>query len=63
MYVKERVNISPAIKGFNGNMGGVDFSDQLLKCYEIITKSKKWWKTLFLHFIDVAIVNSFLIII
>ena len=42
-------------------MGGVDLSDQLLKCYEIIRKSKKWWKTLFLHFIDVAIVNSFLI--
>lgn len=60
-YVKERVNIPPAIKGYNGNMGGVDLSDQLLKCYEIIRKSKKWWKTLFLHFIDVAIVNSFLI--
>lgn len=42
-------------------MGGVDLSDQLLKCYEIIRKSKKWWKTLFLHFIDVAIVNSFII--
>ena len=60
-YVKERVNIPPAIKGYNGHMGGVDLSDQLLKCYEIIRKSKKWWKTLFLHFIDVAIVNSFLI--
>ena len=54
-YAKERVNIPPAIKGYNGSMGGVDLSDQLLKCYEIIRKSKKWWKTLFLHFIDVAI--------
>ena len=60
-YVKERVNIPPAIKGYNGNMGGVDLSDQLLKCYEVIRKSKKWWKTLFLHFIDVAIANSSLI--
>ena len=42
-------------------MGGVDLSNQLLKCYEIIRKSKKWWKTLFLHFIDVAIVNSYII--
>lgn len=42
-------------------MGGVDLSDQLLKCYEIMRKSKKWWRTLFFHFIDVAIVNSFLI--
>ena len=60
-YVKDQVNIPPAVKGYNANMGGVDLSDQLLKCYEIIRKSKKWWKTLFLHFIDVAIVNSFLI--
>ena len=60
-YVKQRVNIPPPVKGYNNNMGGVDLSDQLLKCYEIIRKSKKWWKTLFFHFIDVAIVNSFII--
>ena len=60
-YVKDRVNIPPPMKGYNANMGGVDLSDQLLKCYEIIRKSKKWWKTLFLHFIDVGIVNSFII--
>ena len=60
-YVKQRVNIPPPLKGYNSNMGGVDLSDQLLKCYEIIRKSKKWWKTLFLHFIDVPIVNSFII--
>lgn len=60
-YIKERVNIPPPLKGYNTYMGGVDLSDQLLKCYEIIRKSKKWWKTLFLHFIDVAIVNSYII--
>ena len=59
-YVKPRVNIPPPVKGYNSNMGGVDLSDQLLKCYEIIRKSKKWWKT-FLYLIDVAIVNSFII--
>ena len=26
----------------------VILSDQLLKCYEIITKSKMWWKTFFI---------------
>ena len=60
-YVKQRVNIPPPMKGYNSNMGEVDLSDQLLKCSEIIWKTKKWWKTLFLHFIDVAIVNSFII--
>lgn len=60
-YVKDRVNIPPPMKGYNANMGGVDLSDQLLKCYEIVRKSRKWWKTLFFHFIDVGIVNSFII--
>jgi len=59
--VKQRVNIPRPVKGYNNNMGGVDLSDQLLKYYEIIRKSKKWWKTLFFHFFDVAIVNSFII--
>lgn len=60
-YVKERVNILLVIKGYNGNMGGVDLFDQFLKCYEIIRKLKKWWKILFFYFIDVVIVNSFFI--
>ena len=60
-YVRQKVNIPPPIKGYNHHMGGVDLSDQLIKCYEVIRKTKKWWKTLFFHFIDVAIVNSFII--
>ena len=40
-YVKQRVNIPPPVKGYNSNMGGVDLSDQLLKCYETIRKTKK----------------------
>ena len=42
-YVKDQVNIPPPVKGYNANMGKVDLSDQLLKCYEIIRKTKKWW--------------------
>jgi hypothetical protein len=42
-------------------MGGVDKSDQMLKYYEVLRKSLKYWKKLFLHFIDVAVLNSYII--
>jgi len=38
----------------NKYMGGVD---QLLECYNIIWKSRRWWIKLFYYFCDATIVN------
>ena len=32
-----------------------------IKYYQVVHKTRKWWKTLFFHFIDVGTVNSFII--
>ena len=42
-------------------MNGVDKSDQILSSNNLPRKCLRWWKTLFFHLIDIAIVNSFIL--
>jgi hypothetical protein len=49
------------ITDYNHHMGGVDFADRLLSMYAIPVKTNKWTMRLFYHFLDVAVVNSWLL--
>lgn len=46
---------------YNSCMGYVDKADMLKSTYELDRKSHKWWHRIFWHFVDVTIVNSFII--
>jgi hypothetical protein len=61
--VFERVNVSQpyAIHRYNQYMNAVDRSDQMLACHNVSRKCYRWWKTLFYHLIDMAIVNSYIL--
>ena len=41
--------------------GGVDLMDSLIALYKINIRSKKWHHSIFFHFLDVAVVNSWLL--
>ena len=59
----ERIEVKQpiAIKDYNKYMGGVDRSDQLINKYHGLRKTNKFWKTLFLHMIDISRVNSYIL--
>lgn len=49
------------IKEYNAHMGGVDLMDSLMSRYHIRLKTKKWTLRLFYHFIDMALVNAYIL--
>ncbi|XP_062521838.1 UPF0746 protein DDB_G0281095-like [Corticium candelabrum] len=57
-----RITISrpEAISDYIAHMGGVYKSDQMINYYEVLHKSLKYWKKIFLHMVDLAILNSFI---
>lgn len=57
----ENISCPQVIKDYNKSMGFVDKADMIKSTYEINRKSKKWWHRIMWHFVDVAIVNSFII--
>ena len=43
------------------NMGGVDLSDQLMTYYTFLRRSCKWWRKLFIHMLNMLILNAFIL--
>ena len=50
-----------AIHKYNAFMNGVDKSDQTLNTNNVLHKCVRWWKTLFFHMIDIALVNGYIL--
>lgn len=58
---KENITCPMMVIDYNSHMGYVDKADMMKNTYEIDRKSRKWWHRILWHFLDVTIVNSFII--
>lgn len=55
------INCPEAVIQYNRCMNYVDKFDQLKSTYAIDRKSHKWWHRIFFHFLDCAIINSYIL--
>ena len=60
-YTNNNVPQPGVIANYNKYMNAVDRSDQILATNNLHRKCVRWWKTLFFHLIDIAIVNSYIL--
>lgn len=56
-----QIRCPQVIFDYNKHMGYVDYADMLKSYYQIDRKSHKWWHRIFFHFLDVSLVNSFIL--
>ena len=56
-----QVECPSIVTTYNQFMGGVDLLDSLLALYRIPVRSKKWYHRLIFHFLDVLLVQSWLL--
>jgi len=59
---KQSIPCPEMINDYNHFMGGVDLCDQCLSYYSMSTrKTLKWWKKVFWRFLDMCVLNSWII--
>ena len=61
-WAKRVIPLPDPVKEYDEYMGGWgDLSNTLIKYFSLGPNKNQWYKRLFLHFVDIVVVNSFII--
>lgn len=60
-HVTKTIPCPQSVKLYNKTMGGVDRSDQNVSTYPTSIRGKKWYYPIFLHLLDLTLVNSWIL--
>ena len=58
---KDPVYKPSVIVDYTNEMFGVDLTDQLMNYYTFIRKSVKWWRKLWIHMLNMLVMNAFIL--
>lgn len=57
----QKLPVPDAVMDYNWYMGTMEQSNALCKYFSVSDKTMRWYRKLFLNFVDIAVVNSFII--
>ncbi|XP_062604100.1 piggyBac transposable element-derived protein 4-like [Saccostrea cucullata] len=61
-FIQNQIKVRPSmVQTYDKKMGAVDRHNQMIENYKLPIKTLKWWKKLFFHIMNVAIVNSYIL--
>ena len=55
------INCPPLLPDYQQFMRGVDKSHQMISCYNVGRRSKKWWKRAFSHVVECSVLNAYVL--
>jgi len=58
-YENNNIRKPDCIIKYNESMGSVDKTDMLLSRVECVRKTIKWYKKVYIHLIDMALLNAY----
>ena len=58
---RSQVECPPLLPDYQKNMKGVNGGDQMIGCFKIGRRSRKWWKRVFSYTIQLAILNAYIL--